>query len=311
MVVDNSGQLLKLPDFMLAGAAKCGTTSIYQYLQHHPRIYIPEIKEPFYFSFDDQEPTYTSKRFKSKVVWQQDEYLKLYKHLEEHIKLGDASTSYLYTAATTIKHMQRVYGERSRDVRIMLILRNPVDRAFSHYTHLVRNGLEPLSFEKALDEAVIEERKMAMWGYDYINYGHYYESIKLFKNHFHNIRIYLFEDLAQPQMLINDLCDFLEVNRILIPSGNIKANASGIPKNASAVKLLRSPALANALKKIIPARFKENARRVKERIMVGLLERPAMSPDLRHEIWKNYESELDALEDLIERDLSKWKRDAR
>ena len=141
----------RLPDFIIPGAAKSGTTTLYRVLAGHPELYFPENrKEPFYFSFGGEAPVYEDRAFVNHLIWNTREYLDLYRGAGDDQLAGDASTSYLYTHKEAIRNMRALYGNQLREVKIIILLRNPVQRAYSHYTYLVRNGFETRSFEEAV-----------------------------------------------------------------------------------------------------------------------------------------------------------------
>ena len=156
----------RLPDFIIPGAAKSGTTSLYQILNQHPDIFFPKSKkEPFYFSFGGEKPNYEDEQFNAIPVYQTDDYLNLYTEADDSQICGDASTSYLYLHEESIANMKKLYGDDLAEVKVIIILRNPVDRAFSHYTYLVRNGFENRPFEEAILPENIELWKKKRWGF--------------------------------------------------------------------------------------------------------------------------------------------------
>ena len=136
-----------LPSFIIIGAQRCGTTSLYDYLSNHPQILPSPVKELFYF--DDY--------YKRPLNWYRSFFptKKECEKLEEKLKLpvitGEASPSYFFNPYTP----KRI-KETLPDVKLLLVLRNPVERAYSHYNHIKRLGREELSFEEALKKE--EER---------------------------------------------------------------------------------------------------------------------------------------------------------
>jgi len=161
------------PDFFIVGAARSGTTSLWQYLKQHPKVFMPEDelnKEPAYFS----EKGYTLGYKK---------YLLLFKGADNsHARVGEASTAYL----TDPSSAKRIY-DFLPNAKIIIMLRNPVDRAYSLYQWMVQEGYEYAeSFEKALD---LENERIGKqipnwfepeyyWNYLYFNSGLYYKQVK-------------------------------------------------------------------------------------------------------------------------------------
>ena len=154
--------MVKKPNFFLVGAAKSGTTTLSKMLEAHPEVYLSPIKEPNYFSKDilpeKFEPvyrkntffadkTYFSQKPLKKVhlsfVREEKEYMALFEDAGNEKAIGECSTSYLYSseAAEEIRKFQP-------DAKIIVILRNPVTRAFSHYLMGLRFGYSSLDFRK-------------------------------------------------------------------------------------------------------------------------------------------------------------------
>ena len=149
---------MTLPNFLVIGAAKSGTSSLYMYLKQHPEIYMSPIKEPHFFSFDDE-----SKMTKGpgdpihKAITNFDDYQAQFDGVTDEKAIGEASTSYLYRPEAP----GRIHAMLP-DAKLIVILRNPVDRAFSAYMHVVRDKRETSKdFAEALSKE--ESRKAAGW----------------------------------------------------------------------------------------------------------------------------------------------------
>lgn len=150
--------MMNLRNAFIVGAAKSGTTTLYYLLDQHPEVCTPAVKEPNYFSNLDNNSDLVKPGNgpgDDSTVWTTDEksYHGLYRPKEEHKLKIDASVSYLYSATAAAQ-----IAEYDPDSRIIIVLRNPVERAFSHYKHLLRDGRESVSFEEALSR---EERRIS------------------------------------------------------------------------------------------------------------------------------------------------------
>src|SRR5215203_3559900 len=158
---------MTMPNFLIIGAMKSGTTALYYYLEQHPEIYMSPVKEPNFFSSQGQQNAVDA-------VTNIGAYQHLFKGASDEKAIGEASHSYLYEpgAATAIRRY-------IPEAKLIAILRNPIERAYSHFLHMVRSGTEPLDdFTQALQEkeavGVHKERTFQ----DYIGRGLYYEQLR-------------------------------------------------------------------------------------------------------------------------------------
>ena len=140
--------MARLPNFVVIGAPKCGTTSLFYYLQRHPEVYLPVRKELHFFTFEEHSaqargPGDDNVLANLCSTW--PEYLSHYVDVGDEPAVGEVSPSYLASAAACPR-----IRERLGPVKILAILRDPVQKAFSQYLHLVHEGRETLSFVEAL-----------------------------------------------------------------------------------------------------------------------------------------------------------------
>ena len=136
---------MTLPTFFIVGAPKAGTTSLYHYLEEHPEVYMSPIKETNFFSskqMQEQELYYDATPIQSK-----NQYLELFKDVSQEKQVGEASVSYLYYTGVAKKIL-----EFNPKAKIVIMLRNPVDRAFSHFLMDKRLGLSISSFMDVIQE---------------------------------------------------------------------------------------------------------------------------------------------------------------
>ncbi len=204
---------------------------MYQLLSQHPDLYFPPSrKEPFYFSFGGERPNYSDEQFNAIPIWETEKYLELFDTAKENQLCGEASTSYLYTYQKSLGLLKDFYGEGLKDLKSMIILRNPVDRAYSHYTYLIRNGFENRTFEEAISKEGISEWKKKRWGFDYLAYGKYADQVAAFKSAIPQTKVWLLEDLKKGSETTNEMLNFLGVPLMEFDT-SMKANPSGIPKN--------------------------------------------------------------------------------
>ena len=183
--------LRPLPDFLILGAQKAGTTALYAYLRWHPEITGPSFKE---VSFFDRHYAHGERWYRAHMP------------ARRRSLVGEASPSYLFHPLAPGR-----VASMLPDALLIALLRNPVDRAFSHYQHEVALGREPLSFEDAIDR---EEERMrgevermlrepsyfshAWWNYTYVARGRYAEQLERWFVHFPRERLLVLftEELA-------------------------------------------------------------------------------------------------------------------
>ncbi|MGR3310384.1 MAG: sulfotransferase family protein, partial [Candidatus Brocadiales bacterium] len=172
--------LIKLPNFLIVGASRSGTTSLYNYLKQHPEVYMSPVKEPR-FVIGQQSTKFSYKgigdeKSEKGVIKTIDEYKKLFENVRDEKAIGEASVINLYFYEDAIKLIKKYLG----DAKIIIILRNPVERAFSQYLRLRREYRESLSFEDGLK--MEEKRLKDGWlpGWHYTRRGFYYNSVKAY-----------------------------------------------------------------------------------------------------------------------------------
>jgi len=290
---------MKKPDFLIVGAAKSGTTSLFHYLNNHPKIYIPYIKECRFFS---QLPTnfkgLGAEFFVNSGIRDKNDYFGLFKNYEDKV-CGDISNDYLYYYDASISNIKRYLG---KDVKIIIILRNPIDRAYSNYMHHVRDGWEDCSFEEALIKESWRIKHNWAWPYHYVKVGMYFNQVKAYLKNFNNVKVFLFEDLKK-ELFYKELFNFIGVDYIKIETNKVY-NFSGIPKIKFIQNLIRTD---NFLKKIIKSLISSSS---KDKLLYHIqrinLRKIEMKEETREYLKEIYKDDVYKLSDLIKRDLSFW-----
>lgn len=289
------------PNFFILGAAKAGTTTLHRYLTHHPRIFLSDIKEPQFFC---NEKLY-AKGF--------DFYLDtFFRGSDAYPVRGEATPHYIYYR----KVAQRLASELSREnLRFVVILRDPVARAYSLYWNMVAEGLEKLSFEEAL---LIEGQRLAdstleyagSVSFHYVDSGMYAKQINAYLEYFSREQFHfvLFEEFQEePFRALNRICKFLGVEEFqALPQVGIR-NSSALPRFVKLHQFLRGEgAIKNAMGKIIPTRFKY-------RIVSSLLELnrkphryPSMPMPIQQSLRHRFSADVEELESIIGKSLQCW-----
>jgi hypothetical protein len=146
------------PNFLINGAPKCGTTSLKHYLNDHPQIYLPE-GEPHFF-------TYVAEGRPHYGVGTVEEYVRLFEEADPDQMWGEKSSWYLYSG-TAAEQIQR----RAPDTKCIAILRQPVDRAHSHWAFQIQNDWETLGFREALAAEQERIEDGVFWAKHYMRVG--------------------------------------------------------------------------------------------------------------------------------------------
>jgi hypothetical protein len=289
-------QNIPLPDFLLIGAARSGTSSLYFYLREHPEIFMPEFKEPHFFSFLGKESPHPDL-----PPWKLEDYLRLFHPANPKQHLGEASSSYIYYYIESIRNIKVIYGDRYPEVKIISILRNPIDRAWSYFMLRRRTGHEKDFFEVIEDLKIHADEKLF---HDFILSGMYYEQIRAYQETFNSVKILFFEELEEDiGSLIKDLNRFLDLDDKEFVPGNIdKAyNASGTPKNKVFQPvydmLFNVNNFKNVIKPLIPYSLRQN---IKTEIGKRIMKKSEPPRDVREYLCKQFESNLRSLMTIID-----------
>ncbi|MGB2907047.1 MAG: sulfotransferase domain-containing protein [Candidatus Aminicenantaceae bacterium] len=319
MLVEYNGTSVSLPDFFIVGAPRCGTSTLYSYLSAHPRIFMPIEKEPMFFSCWKREPIMDILPPRRPIQWavrEPDDYLAMFQPEREGQILGESSTWYLSDHEHVLSNMSALYGERLREVKIIIALRNPADRAWSQYLQKKGERRENMDFESAIAPDITASRREEnlSLSYDYIAFSKYSSGVGAYLDRFDKVQVIIFEEFF-PRVGENILSvfDFLGVSQGEKRVARRKDNVSGLPRGKmgeAALDLVYRPnALKSAVKLFLPRRLRSPA---KYRIKSAFLKRTTLNPDLRQRLLEGCRADIVQLERLLGRDLSLWfKKDVR
>lgn len=302
---------MTLPNFLVIGAAKAGTNALYHYLRQHPQVYMSPWKEPKFFAFESAEDlgfraaNGREAPVNATVVLDRQEYEQLFDGARGEIGLGEASPHYLYAEKAPARIKALV-----PDVKLVAVLRNPVDRAFSSYQHLVRDGLEPLDFRSALDAEPARIAANYAFLYRYTDLGFYTRQLERYAKLFRadQLLVLLYDDLRRnPQATWRRLFSFLGVDDSFVPTQSEEHNLSGIPRNRLVHRLLNpSTPTKRRLWQLTPSAVREPLLRLQTRIVNRNLERQSIPPPERDRLRNVFKEEVAQLEARLDRDLSHW-----
>lgn len=312
----------KEPNFFVIGAAKCGTTTLYDFLEQHPDVYMSPIKEPHFFcsdirieNFSDEYKKYVYSRginiqeyvagnmSKKYWEWYVDEfgtYLKLFKNATNQKALGEISNGYLFSKVSA-KEIKEKYPQ----AKIVMILRNPISRAYSHYLANVRDGRTTLPFREEIENDLNKQIKGWCISHNYIEMGMYYSQVKRFLDAFptNQVLIFLNDELkSNANNVGRKLFDFIGVDINAPINYSNKQNEAKMPKWTGLIKFITQTglkrklfrALPNSIQaKIKPFFFKEGSI-------------PKMSEEDKKWLISIFKEDIEKTQALINRDLSHW-----
>jgi Sulfotransferase domain len=276
---------MTLPNFLIIGAPKAGTTSLYSYFSEHPAIFMPELKEPRFFGYEGQGDRI---RFPVRTL---EEYTALFDAVTTETAIGEATPHYL---------VYPVAAQRIRDlipeVRLIASLRDPVDRAYSVYQMNLRN--KGVNRDIPFVEAIRTDHNLRETYADML--GRY---VALFPPE--QLKVILLEDLeADPHRTVRALFAFLGVDPDFVPDLSKIANPGGEPKNKLLHGLLSDPRLRVMSRGVLPRGVVDRLRELRSR---NLAKQPLKPEDRRAAIGL-FRDDILRTQDLIGRDLAAWLR---
>jgi hypothetical protein len=310
-----------LPNFFIVGTGKAGTTSLYHYLQQHPQIYMSPVKEPCYFASEIRADNLTA-RYRRHIrrmsrnlperlgdgrpvrplgwlVSEWEDYLRLFQGVQTETAIGEASVAYLWseTAAANI-------ASRLPDAKIILILRDPSERAFSQYLHQLSVGLTYSTFREHIEKCVQNQDRKLGAHYPLLEVGLYSRQVKRYLDLFprNNIRIYWYEeDWRKPNWLLEDLFKFLSVDTYSANTSNTRLQRRA-PRFAAMNYALKQFGIMHQLREFAPSWLRSTARRLLFRNGSAV----RMNSTDRQYLIDYYREDIQNLSSLLNRDLTAW-----
>lgn len=301
---------IKVNTFFI-GAAKSGTTSIYKSFEDSNAFALPFEKEPNYFNTGSSNVPGKGPgdSLATVVIREENAYHKniLYPKDRPFSLAMDFSVAYLYDD----KAPANIHKYNST-AKFVAILRNPVDRAWSHYMHLMRDCRETLSFEDALEEEISRIRGNFEFSWHYFKMGLYSEQLERFLDTFKRdqIKIVLFEDLLNnSNETFIDLLQFIGApNPEQMKLSNEKFNATGATRSKLLAYIINRPSkLRLVARNILPRKLGSSAMNWIRKNNLSK-NKVHMNLDTRQMLIQKYASEFSSLSKLIGRDLDHWKK---
>jgi hypothetical protein len=316
-----------IPNFFIAAAPKAGTTSLYHHLNQHPDIFMSPEKEPNHFStetraenFGPEVRPHIQKQmdlvqsrldagFDGKtphegyqdlgIVARREDYLRLFEGVREERAVGEASVGYLWsrTAAKEIAAFNPA-------AKIVLVLRNPTDRAFSHYLYYLANGHVAHSFSEQLAASLNIDCPFGLY-HPFLDFGFYGQQLERMLDYIpgRQVRAWLYEDtLVDPAKFFREVLTFLGVDATFVPDRSRRYLQMDVPKAAGVAQVLRRHGIWNAARNCTPRAVRPALKKLIYRQRGSV----TMSPEDRRFLVEYYRDDVRRLERVIERDLSAW-----
>lgn len=295
---------MSLPNFICLGAAKSGTTTLYDILRQHPQIYIPSFKEPHFFDIPEN--------YRNGIKWYEKNY---FKNAKSKI-IADFTPSYFFDKEAP----KRIFENLGEDMKFVVLLRHPVDRAYSHYLHSIRDEHEDLSFEQALnsekDRLLLFEKEG-----DYLSYlrnsygaqGRYGEMLERYLKYY-NLNHFLFihfeeEFLVDRDQTIHKVLNFLQIENDVNLKTNLRSNPASREKSKSLKRLMKKKGWWRSILKfmISSVQLRQIIRNRIQRANIKEFKAEKITLELRSELYNKYfKSSVVKFENLSNKKMN-WK----
>jgi hypothetical protein len=311
----------KQPNFFVVGTVKGGTTSIHRYLSNHPQIYMSPIKEVNYFSDEFINKNNFAKDYKHDInvniekylagdrkhpvhiahIADQQTYNKLFDRVENQKAIGEMSLSYMLYGGVA----EKIFNFNPNS-KIVMILRDPAERAFSQYIMNLKQGkILTQDFLKEIRQD--DDRSVKGWGanHQYLQIGKYYKQVKNYLDVFpkNQVKIILYDDYKKDAAAtIKDLFEFLNVEKEFQIDTTAKYNESGISRFSRLNYFLNHLGIIGWLKRLLPYQ----SRAFLKKILYAEKNIPQMSLEERKWLVEYYREDIMSLQKLVNLDLSPW-----
>jgi hypothetical protein len=305
--MNDLGEGRPIPNLFVVGAPKCGTTTLYNYLSAHSAILMSKIKEPAFFDkdsfFDSNDEARAQEWSKYLALFDRDDTEKKIRYL------GDATPTMVFP-----KMVSRIRKMCGGDVKIIISMRNPVDRAYSHYWHGYRLGLEKGHPDSELfqeeDPASIQDT--GRFPKYYVLTGRYWMHIDRFVETFgrENVLLLNFDEIIEnPDGAMDKVWSFLNLSPVTVQEK--RSNPSQAPRFPQIQRFLATDSsVKNVIKKFLPSALRQKVASIVTSKNVREFKYPPMSSGLRTRLENYYEQDNDILAAKYGFDVSGWSKKA-
>lgn len=299
----------RLPNTFIIGAAKSGTTSLYNYLCQHPEVFMSPVKEPRFFAYADDPPEMVGPGDEASneaagAVYTLDAYRELFEEVTTESIVGEASPVYLYD-----ENAPRLLHEHCPEATLIAVLRNPIERAYSHYLHLFESGREPLDdFDAALDAEDDRVEAGWEWSWHYKRMGLYGEQLSRYLEYFdrEQLKVYRFKPLKEDAVrFAQTVFRTLNIDASFVPNTGIRHRATGVPKLNWLHRFIGNSDhfLRRWSRSVLP-------KSMRDRILLSVrnanLKKPPMPDAARTRLAEVYQEDVQQLEALLGCSFSDW-----
>jgi len=283
----------KLPNFFIVGAPKAGTTTLYEYLNKIPGIYMSPVKEPKYFS-----SRISKKIFLLKPITNKNEYLKLFENVKNEKIIGEASPGYLADPDAP-----KLIYKVSPNAKILISLRDPIERLFSNYLMQLRNGRLKLSFHDEIQRSF--KKKNDTEPFLMLEFSLYSENVKRYLDIFGSkqVKIIIFEQwIKDSRHTLEEILNFLDLNYQIHEFEKEDQNPYVVPRGRLGKHILASPLIRKISQKtILPSK-----RMSLRKLIVKKQPKPTIDVNDKNTLMKFYNDDVKKLEKILGKKLP-WK----
>ncbi len=311
-----------LPTFFLVGAPKCGTTSLYHYLDQHPEIYMSPIKEPNYFAGEIRAEnledslrgeaekdlielrrylngSMQEKRFGG-LVSEWTDYVRLFRNAKREKALGEASVCYLWSKTAAANIWASV-----PQAKILMMLRDPAELAFSLYLQSVTEGRTRATFSETIDACLRNRSERFSMHYPFLELGSFYEQVRRFLDVFprENILILFYENYRREQAaVLARIFEFLGADGSFTPDTSRRYLEPRVPRFIASTYFLKKSGAWKLAQRSTPTRLRSAMSGVvfKDRSTISMNARD------RARLVDYYREDIGQLSALLDRDLGAW-----
>jgi hypothetical protein len=283
---------MTLPNFIIAGVPRGGTTSLQAYLRQHPDVYICR-GEPRYFLLP--EDNFAGDIGIRVTIHNLQDYLALFDEVIGEKAIGEKSPFYIFSEVATHRIRATI-----PEAKIIMVLRNPVERAYSGYWLAARNGNDVGTLEE-----YFADLNPGIWN------GGYSKHLSRWYDVFpgDQLKVIIFDDLKTDSLKVyQELCQFLEIDETFVPDLT-RRNQGGAPQNQLLARFyhaVRGNRVARKLERYVPSALHD---RFTELRLKNISKPPRIPDDLAQKLGAYYRDDIVRLEDILQRNLSSWKGD--